>query len=47
MQSLLYLTEEAAAYHRKGNLGMALKRYGAVQKVRCALRRWLASLTTF
>lgn len=34
MQSLLYLTEEADAYHRKGNLGIALKKYGAIQKVR-------------
>ncbi|PCH44761.1 N-terminal acetyltransferase A auxiliary subunit [Wolfiporia cocos MD-104 SS10] len=33
MQSLLYLTEEADAYLRKGNLGMALKRYTAIQKV--------------
>ncbi|KAI0938433.1 hypothetical protein AcW1_001835 [Taiwanofungus camphoratus] len=33
MQSLLYLTEEADAQLRKGNLGLALKRYTAVQKV--------------
>lgn len=33
MQSLLYLTEEAAAHLRKGNLGMALKKYTAIQKV--------------
>ncbi|KZT00643.1 NMDA receptor-regulated protein 1a [Laetiporus sulphureus 93-53] len=33
MQSLLYLTEEGDAHLRKGNLGMALKRYTAVQKV--------------
>ncbi|KAI0727501.1 NMDA receptor-regulated protein 1-domain-containing protein [Fomitopsis betulina] len=33
MQSLLYLTEEADAYHRKGNLGAALKKYSAIQKV--------------
>lgn len=36
MQSLLYLTEEADAYHRKGNLGAALKKYSAIQKVRYA-----------
>ncbi|KZT68345.1 N-terminal acetyltransferase A, auxiliary subunit [Daedalea quercina L-15889] len=33
MQSLLYLTEEADAHLRNGNLGMALKKYSAVQKV--------------
>ncbi|KAH9928580.1 NMDA receptor-regulated protein 1a [Amylocystis lapponica] len=33
MQSLLYLTEEADSHLGKDNLGMALKRYTAVQKV--------------
>lgn len=37
MQSLLYLTEEADAQLRKGNLGLALKRYTAVQKVRAII----------
>ncbi|KAH9835381.1 NMDA receptor-regulated protein 1a [Rhodofomes roseus] len=33
MQSLLYLTEEADAHLRKGNLGLALKKYSTIQKV--------------
>ncbi|OCH91292.1 NMDA receptor-regulated protein 1a [Obba rivulosa] len=33
MQSLLFLTEEADAHLRNGNLGLALKRYLAIQKV--------------
>ncbi|EPQ53593.1 N-terminal acetyltransferase A, auxiliary subunit [Gloeophyllum trabeum ATCC 11539] len=33
MQSLLFLVEDGDAYNRNGNLGMALKRYHAVQKV--------------
>ncbi|CCM05111.1 uncharacterized protein FIBRA_07318 [Fibroporia radiculosa] len=33
MQSLLYLTEDADGQLRRGNLGLALKRYTAVQKV--------------
>jgi hypothetical protein len=33
MQSLLFITEEAAAYERLGKLNMALKRYAAVQRV--------------
>ncbi|GBE89082.1 N-terminal acetyltransferase A complex subunit nat1 [Sparassis crispa] len=33
MQSLLYLMEEADAHVRKDNMGLALKRYTAVQKV--------------
>ncbi|KAH9932197.1 NMDA receptor-regulated protein 1-domain-containing protein [Fomitopsis serialis] len=33
MQSLLYLSEEADAHLRKGNLGAALKKYLVVQKV--------------
>ncbi|KAF7300714.1 hypothetical protein HMN09_00957200 [Mycena chlorophos] len=33
MQSLFYLTEEADAHYRNGNLGLALKRYMAVSKV--------------
>ncbi|EIN08866.1 N-terminal acetyltransferase A auxiliary subunit [Punctularia strigosozonata HHB-11173 SS5] len=33
MQSLLYLNEAGDAYARIGNLGMALKKYAAVQKV--------------
>lgn len=36
MQSLLYLTEEAAAHLRKGSLGMALKKHIVIQRfVRC------------
>ncbi|TFK49358.1 N-terminal acetyltransferase A, auxiliary subunit [Heliocybe sulcata] len=33
MQSLLYLIEEGNAHNRSGNLGMALKRYTAIQQV--------------
>jgi hypothetical protein len=33
MQSLLYLIEEADAHYRNGKLGLALKKYAAVQKV--------------
>lgn len=33
MQSLLFLIEDADAYRRNGNLGLALKKYHAVQKV--------------
>ncbi|KZT28069.1 N-terminal acetyltransferase A, auxiliary subunit [Neolentinus lepideus HHB14362 ss-1] len=33
MQSLLYLIEDGNAHNRNGNLGMALKRYTAIQKV--------------
>lgn len=34
MQSLLFLVEDGDAYNRIGNLGMALKRYTALQKAR-------------
>jgi N-alpha-acetyltransferase 15/16, NatA auxiliary subunit len=33
MQSLLFLTEDADNHRRGKNLGMALKRYHAIQKV--------------
>ncbi|KDQ60157.1 hypothetical protein JAAARDRAFT_174177 [Jaapia argillacea MUCL 33604] len=33
MQSLLYLTEEGDAHERNGHLGLALKKYHAVEKV--------------
>ncbi len=33
MQSLIYLTEEADAQLRSGNLGMALKKYDAIHKI--------------
>lgn len=33
MQSLLYLTEEADSQNRSGRLGLALKKYLAIQKV--------------
>jgi N-alpha-acetyltransferase 15/16, NatA auxiliary subunit len=33
MQSLLYLIEEGNAQHRNGKLGLALKKYAAIQKV--------------
>jgi hypothetical protein len=32
MQSLLFITEEAAAHERNGKFGLALKRYGAAQR---------------
>lgn len=34
MQSLLYLLEEADAYRKAGKLGLALKRYVGIEKVR-------------
>lgn len=34
MQSLVYLTEEADAHLRNGDLAMALKKYDAIHKVR-------------
>jgi hypothetical protein len=34
---MLYLIEEANAHYRNGNLGLALKKYVAVQKVRSLL----------
>ncbi|KAL4251971.1 NMDA receptor-regulated protein 1a [Abortiporus biennis] len=33
MQSLLFLTEDANSHRRNGNIGLALKKYHAVQKV--------------
>lgn len=33
MQSLMFLSEDAACHQRSGNLGMALKRYHGLQKV--------------
>ncbi|EKM56495.1 uncharacterized protein PHACADRAFT_253657 [Phanerochaete carnosa HHB-10118-sp] len=33
MQSVLFLLEDADAYRRNGNLGMALKRYTSIQKL--------------
>lgn len=33
MQSVLFLVEDADCHRRHGNLGMALKRYHAIQKV--------------
>ena len=33
MQSVLFLLEDADAHRRSGNLGMALKRYTAIQKL--------------
>ncbi|KAK7684976.1 hypothetical protein QCA50_011811 [Cerrena zonata] len=33
MQSILFLTEDAACHRRNGNLGLALKRYHGLQKV--------------
>jgi hypothetical protein len=34
MQALWFLQEEADAYRRQGNFGMALKRYIQIDKVR-------------
>lgn len=33
MQSVLFLLEDADAYRRNGDLGMALKKYTAIQKL--------------
>jgi N-alpha-acetyltransferase 15/16, NatA auxiliary subunit len=44
MQSLLFLIEDGDAYNKIGKIGMALKRYMAVQKVRyCFVLLWPAS----